>query len=103
MATEKVHSVEHIPNDVARYGDYVNMNCNTPETGLKKWVKNQGVKTNQGPEVQFTMVMHSLYKECSALLCEAVQGKDAKIQLILRIHRMYILFRMYTNHIMQLE
>jgi hypothetical protein len=39
-----------------------------------KWVSNQGTKTNQGPEVHLSMMMHSLRKECSALLCEAVQG-----------------------------
>ena len=74
MATEKVHSVKHTPNDIARFGDYINMSCDGPESGHKKWMKKQGTKTNQGPEVQLTMMKHSLRKDCSALLCEAVQG-----------------------------
>ena len=74
MATEKVHSVKHTPNDIARFCDYINMSCEGPEGGQKKWVKKQGTKTNQGLEVQLTMMQHSLRKHGSALLCEAVQG-----------------------------
>ena len=33
-----------------------------------------GEKTNQGPEVQLTMMIHSLCKEGSAVLSEVVQG-----------------------------
>jgi hypothetical protein len=33
------------------------------------------LKTNQGPEDQLTLNPHSLCKECSALLCEAVQAR----------------------------
>ena len=39
------------------------------------WVGQQGEKTNQGPEVQQTMMMYPLRKETSSLLCEAVQGE----------------------------
>jgi hypothetical protein len=76
MATEKVHSIKHAPNDVVRYGDYVNMSYDGPEGAHRKWASKQGTKTNQGPEVQLSMMMHSLRKEGShgALLCEAVQG-----------------------------
>ena len=74
MATEKVHSVIHTPNDIARFCHYLNCCCEAPETGHKKWVRQQGLKTNQGPETQLTMMQHSLRKECSAILCEAVQG-----------------------------
>ena len=52
----------------------MNYCCEAPETGHKKWVKQQGLKTNQGPETQQTMMQHSLRKECSAILCESVQG-----------------------------
>ena len=74
MATEKVHGMIHNPNDIACYCHYLNSCCEAPETGHKKWVGQQGKKTNQGPEVQLTMMLHSLRKECSTLLCEAVQG-----------------------------
>ena len=75
MATEKVHSIIHSPNDVARFGHYLNYCCEAPEKGHKFWVGQQGEKTNQGPEVQLTMMIHSLRKEGSAVLCEAVQGE----------------------------
>ena len=75
MATEKVHSVIHPPNDVARFCHYLNYSCKAPEKGHKIWVGQQGEKTNQGPESQLSMMLHSLRKECSSLLCEAVQGK----------------------------
>ena len=75
MGTEKVHSVIHSPNDVARFCHYLNYCCEAPEKGHKIWVGEQGEKTNQGPESQLSMMIHSLRKECSSLLCEAVQGK----------------------------
>jgi hypothetical protein len=75
MATEKVHSVKHTPSDVARYCDHINTSAEAPEKGHKTWVKQQGLKTNQGPEVQLTLMQHSLRKECSALLCEAVHAR----------------------------
>ena len=75
MGTEKVHSVIHSPNDVARFCHCLNYSCEAPEKGHKIWVGQQGEKTNQGPESQLSMMLHSLRKECSSLLCEAVQGK----------------------------
>ncbi len=74
MATEKVHSIIHTPNDVARFCHYLNYCCEAPEKAHRLWVGLQGAKTNQGPEVQLTMMLHSLRKECSALVCEGVQG-----------------------------
>jgi hypothetical protein len=70
----KGYSIIHTPNDVAWICHYLNTCCEAPESGHKKYVKQQGLKTNQGPEVQLTMMLHSLGKECSAILCEAVQG-----------------------------
>ena len=67
--------MKHTPNDVARFCDYINSSAEAAEKGHKKWVKQQGLKTNQGPEVQLTMMQHSLRKECGALLCEAVQAR----------------------------
>ena len=74
MATGKVHSIKHTPTDVLNYCDAINASCEAPETAHKDWVKKQGDCTNQGPHVQFTMMMHSLRKEAAALLCEGVQG-----------------------------
>ena len=78
MGTEKVHSVIHSPNDVARFCHYLNYSCEAPEKGHKIWVGQEGEKTNPGPESQLSMILHSLRKECSSLLCEAVQGKLQK-------------------------
>ena len=75
MAAEKVHSMIHTPNDVTRFGHYLNYCCEPPKKGHRLWVGLQGAKTNQGHEVQLTMMLHSLRKECSSLLCEAVQGE----------------------------
>ena len=75
MATEKVNSIIHSPNDVAHFGHYLNYCCEAPEKGHKVWVGQQGEKTNQGPEAQLTMMIHSMRKEASAVLCEAVQGE----------------------------
>jgi len=74
MATGKNHSIRHTPGDVARFCDAINVSCDAPEEAHKKWVKEQGVCTNQGPHVQLTLMLHSLRKEASSLLCEAVQG-----------------------------
>lgn len=74
MADGKNHSIIHTPTDFARYGDAINFSCDPPEEAHKTWVKEQGVCTNQGPQVQLSMMLHSLRKEASALLCEAVQG-----------------------------
>jgi hypothetical protein len=74
MATGKNHSIRHTPGDVALYCDAINVSCDAPEEAHKLWVKEQGVCTNQGPQAQLSMMLHSLHKEASALLCEAVQG-----------------------------
>ena len=83
MDTEKMHSIKHAPNDVARWGDTVNTNTEAPESAHKNWVKGQGGKTNQGPAAQLSMMKHSLRKAASALCCEAVQG-------IARIYRIFL-------------
>ena len=75
MATGKNHSIRHTPGDVARYFDAINVSCDAPEEEHKLWVKEQGVCTNQGPQAQLSMMLHSLHKEASALLCKAVHGK----------------------------
>ena len=75
MATGKNHSIKHTPSDVVRYCDAINVSCEAPETAHKDWVKEQGGCINQGPHVQLTMMLHSLRKEASAMLCEGVQGK----------------------------
>ena len=74
MATGKNHSIIHTPGDVGRYCDAINVSCDPPENAHKIWVKEQGGGTNQGPQAQLSMMLHSLRKEASALLCEAVQG-----------------------------
>ena len=74
MHNEKNHSLKHGGGDIAKYGDPINMSCDAPEDGHKFWVKEPGGNTNQGPEAALSMMMHSLRKEASALLCEGVQG-----------------------------
>ena len=97
MATEKVHSVIHTPNDIARFCHFLNFCCEAPETGHKKWVKQQGLKTNQGPETQLTMMQHSLRKECSAILCESVQG-GLHVFILLICLRLLILLILYSKN-----
>ena len=74
MATGKNHSIIHTPGDVGRYCNAINVSCDPPEDAHKIWVKEQAGGTNQGPQAQLSMMLHSLRKEASALLCEAVQG-----------------------------
>jgi hypothetical protein len=74
MQNEKNHSLKHGGGDVGKWGDPINMSCDAPETAHKLWIKEQGDCTNQGPAAQLTMLNHSLRKEASELLCEAVQG-----------------------------
>ena len=74
VETEKMHSIDHAPNDILRWGNTENMNVEGPENLHKEWVKRQGGKTNQGATSHKTMMMHCLRKEASSLLCEAVQG-----------------------------
>ena len=97
MATEKVHSVIHSPNDVARFCHYLNSCCEAPEKGHKIWVGQQGEKTNQGPEVQLTMMMHSLRKETSAMLCEAVQG-EFRVSILLITFISHILLMFFSEN-----
>ena len=85
MATGKNHSIKHTPGDVARYCDAINISCEAPEEAHKDWVKKQGVCTNQGPEVQLSMMLHTLRKEASSLLCEAVQGNVSNFYFLLHI------------------
>ena len=85
IETEKMHSIKHAPNDIIRYGDTENTNVEGPENKHKEWVKNQGGKTNQGSSSHRTMMVHTLRKEASALLCEAVQG-CTHIFIYLHIH-----------------
>ena len=73
--------MRHTGGDGARYCDAINVSCDAPEEAHKIWVKQQGVCTNQGPQAQLSMMLHSLHKEASSLLCEAVQGKDCVVQL----------------------
>ena len=72
--TEKMHSITYAAKDIARWGDTDNTNVEAPELAHKNWIKQQGGKTNQGPAVQKSMMIHTLRKEASALCCEAVQG-----------------------------
>jgi len=112
MATGKNHSIKHTPGDVARYCDAINVSCEAPEEAHKDWVKKQGVCTNQGPEAQLSMMLHTLRKEASSLLCEAVQGNVSNfyfyfilvycgiLTLFLYILHMYVLqleLRMVTK------
>ena len=69
-----MHSILHAPSDIVRWGDTENMSCEGPEANHKKWVKGQGGKTNQSETSNKTMLKHTLRKEASSLLCEAVQG-----------------------------
>jgi len=88
--TEKMHSIQHAPNDIARWGDTDNMDVEAAELAHKNWIKQQGGKTNQGPAVQKSMMIHTLRKEASALCCEAVQGASCIICIICIIYIIYI-------------
>jgi hypothetical protein len=74
MHNEKNHSIVHVSPDIARWGDLINMSCEPPETNHKFVIKEPGGCTNQGPASALTMLNHSLRREASELLCEAVQG-----------------------------
>ena len=73
MDTE--HSVKHCHVDVLGFGNPINCSCDGPEGGHKKWVKQQGLKTNQGETAALTMMQHSLRKEAAEHLCDAVQSR----------------------------
>ena len=78
-----MHSIVHGAADVMRWGDPENMSAEAPETGHKEWVKKQGGKTNQGPQVQLSMLKHTLRKDASAMLCEAIEGTASHLMQIL--------------------
>jgi hypothetical protein len=73
MDTEKVHSIKHCHVDVSNYADPLNCSCKGPEGEHKKWVHEQGLRTNQGPSSAKTLMTHSLNKEASLLLCDAMR------------------------------
>jgi hypothetical protein len=73
MDTEKVHSIKHCHVDVTNYANPINTCCDGPEGGHKTWVHEQGLKTNQGSSTAKTLMTHSLNKEASQLLCDAVR------------------------------
>ena len=79
MHNEKNHGMKHGGGDIAKYGDLINMSCDTPETAHKNHVKEPGGNTNQGPEAALSMMEHALRKEASSLLCEGVQGVQLNI------------------------
>ncbi len=70
MATGKSRSILHTPGDVARYCDAINPSCDPPETVHKKWFKGQGMCTNQEDQEQLAMMIYSLHREASSLLCK---------------------------------
>ena len=72
MDTEKVHSIRHCHIDVTNYANPINCSCDGPEGGHKTWVHDQGLRTNQGTSSAKTLMTHSLNKEASQLLCDAM-------------------------------
>ena len=72
MDTEKVHSIKHCHVDVSNWANPINCCCDGPEGGHKTWVHQQGLKTNQGAASAQTLMIHSLNKEASQLLCNAM-------------------------------
>ena len=75
-----MHSIKHVPSDIVKWGNTENTSCEGPETNHKFWVKTQGGKTNQGQTANKTMMNHTLRKEASALLCEAIQGNFKRLE-----------------------
>ena len=75
MLNEKNHSILHCGDTTANWGDSINMSGEAPETGHKKWIKEQGGQTNQKDSSQVTMMTHSLRKEAAADLCEAMKAR----------------------------
>ena len=73
MDTEKAHSIKHCHVDVANYANPINCGCDGPEGGHKTWVHEQGLRTNQGSSSAKTLMTHSLNKEASQLLCDAMR------------------------------
>ena len=75
MDTEKVHAIKHCGIEITSVSNPLNASCDGPEGGHKLWVKGQGGNTNQGPGAALKMMRHSVYKQASQLLCEAVQAR----------------------------
>ncbi len=73
MDTEKVHGIKHCHVDEKNWANPINCCCDGPEGGHKTWVHQQGIKTNQGASSAKTLMTHSLNKEASQLLCDAMQ------------------------------
>ena len=73
MDTEKVHSIKHCHLDVTNFANPINCCCDGPEGGHKTWVHQQGLKTNQSHTSAMTLMNHSLNKEASQLLCDAMR------------------------------
>ena len=91
--------MRHGAGDIVRYGNSINMSCEAPETGHKDWIKGQGGKTNQGPAVQLSMMLHTLRKEASATLCDAVQGMFLFASYIMQILHSLTYFAYFANSI----
>ena len=72
MDTEKVRSIKHCHIDVTNFANPINCSCDGPEGGHKTWVHQQGLKTNQSAASAKTLMTHSLNKEASQLLCDAM-------------------------------
>ncbi len=73
MDTEKVHSIKHCHIDVTNYPNPINCSCDAPEGGHRKWVHEQGLKTNQDPSAAKTLMTHSLNKAEPLQLCDAMR------------------------------
>ncbi len=82
----------HVPSE--RPGGEARREIMKARAGVRE---QQGLKTNQGPEVQLTMMRHSLCKECSAILCEAVQGAF-HLSSILSFLRILIVFMLHSKN-----
>jgi hypothetical protein len=73
MDTEKVHSIKYCHIDVTNFTNLMNCCCDGPEGGHKTWVHQQGLRTNNGSTSAQTLMTHTLNKEASELLCEAMR------------------------------
>ena len=88
-----MHSIDHTPKDIACWGDTDNIDVEAAELAHKNQIKQQGGKTNPGPAVQKSMMIHTLRKEASTLCCKAVQGASHTICIT------YITYIIYIKHI----
>jgi len=71
MDTDEAHSIKNCHVEVLGFGNPINCSCDGPERGHKRWVKQQGAKTNQGHTSALTM----MEQEASELLCSAVKSR----------------------------